>query len=161
MPCTKPHARNLRKGRYSRTGDYYFLTTSVFGRREIFTTEERATVVLETIRWLHIKNRFLVDAAVVMPDHLHFVGQLVNGTLSNVMHTLKSYTSNRLAQTGIPTPIWQEGYYDHGLRGDEDYRTRVRYVLQNPLRKGLAQRVEDYPYMILPEWWDVSVQIDG
>jgi len=69
------------------------------------------------------------------------------------MHTLKGYSANHLIRTGVKTPIWCEGYHDHGLRDDEDYRARVQYVLQNPLRAGLAQQVEDFPFVILPDWW--------
>ncbi len=110
-------------------------------------------LVLDAIRWLHTANRFIVDVAVVMPNHLHLVGRLGESTLADVMHTLKSYSANGLALAGVETPVWQEGYYDHGLRDDEDYRVRVQYVVQNPLRAGLVQRVEDFPYTILPDWW--------
>ncbi len=153
MACSKPHAGNLRKGRYSQPGLYYFLTASVAGRRRIFTNRHRAMLVLDAIRWLHAADRFMVDAAVLMPDHLHLVGQLSESTLAKVMHTLKSYSAHGLSAAGIETPIWQKGYHDHGLRDDEDYRARVQYVLQNPRRAGLVQRVEDYPYVILPDWW--------
>ena len=154
MACSKPHASNLRKGRYSQPGLYYFLTASIAGRRRIFTNWHRAMLVLDAIRWLHAADRFMVDAAVVMPDHLHLVGQLGESTLAKVMHTLKSYSAHGLSVAGVETPVWQKGYHDHGLRDDEDYRARVRYVLQNPLRAGLVQRVEDYPYVILPDWWN-------
>ncbi len=117
--------------------------------------------MLDAIRWLHAAKRFVVDAAVVMPDHLHLVGQLGEGsrqdappTLDKVMHTLKSYSAHRLAAAGVEVPVWQDGFYDHGLRDDEDYRIKVRYVLQNPVRAGLEGRVEDYRYVILPDWWD-------
>jgi hypothetical protein len=69
------------------------------------------------------------------------------------MHTLKSFSAHRLAAAGVIPPVWQKGYHDHALRDDEDYRQRVRYVLQNPMRARLARRVEDYPYVILPGWW--------
>ncbi len=154
MACSKPHAGNLREGRYSQPGLYYFLTASVAGRRRIFTNRHRAMLVLDAIRWLHAADRFMVDAAVVMPDHLHLVGQLGESTLAKVMHTLKSYSAHSLSVAGVETPVWQKGYHDHGLRDDEDYRARVQYVLQNPLRAGLVQRVEDYPYVILPDWWN-------
>lgn len=153
MPDAKPHARNLRKARHSRPGRYYFLTTSVSERRKIFTQNENAFVVLDSIGWLHRTRRFLVDAAVVMPDHLHFAGQLGRGSLPKVMHTLKSYTANRLADLGVGVPVWQAGYYDHALRGDEDYAVRIRYLLENPVRAGLVERIEDYPYLVLPTWW--------
>lgn len=153
MVPRKPHASSLRKGRHSKSGVYYFLTTSVAGRRRIFTNRNRALIVLDAIRWLHAADQFIVDAAVVMPDHLHLVGQLGESTLARVMHSLKSYSANSLARTGVESPVWQEGYYDHGLRDDEDYRVRVRYVLENPLRAGLVHRVEEFPYVILPGWW--------
>jgi REP element-mobilizing transposase RayT len=163
MANLRPHAGDLRKGRHSQLGCFYFLTTTVAGRRRLFTKQDRAIIVLDAIRWLHAANRFIVDAAVVMPDHLHLVGQLgersrqdAAPTLANVMHTLKSYSANCLAKTGVATPVWQEGYHDHGLRDDEDYRVRVRYVIQNPLRAGLVQRVEDFPHVVLPEWWSDS-----
>ena len=88
-----------------------------------------------------------------MPDHLHMAGQLGEGTLCRVMHTLKSYSANRLASAGVATPVWQRGYHDHALRDDEDYRVRVRYVVENPIRAGLVRQVDDYPYLILPRWW--------
>jgi len=117
---------------------------------------DHALVVLETIRWLHTMDRLVVDAAVVMPDHLHLIGRLGESTLAKVMHTLKSYSARRLVAAGVKTPVWQKGFYDHGLRDDEDYRSRVTYVLKNPLRAGLVRRVEDYPYIILPKWWSES-----
>jgi putative transposase len=157
MENPNSHAGNLRRGRYSKSGHYYFLTTCVAGRRRIFTNRKRTIVVLDAIRWLHAAGRFFVDAAVVMPEHLHLVGQLGESTLAKVMHTLKSYSAYRLALAGVETPVWQEGYHDHELRDDEDYRTRVRYVLQNPLRAGLVRRDEEYPYVILPDWWGDSI----
>lgn len=170
MAHRKPHSRNLRKGRSSKVGCFYFLTTSVAGRRPIFLDYDRARIVLDAIRWLHAANRFLVDAAVVMPDHLHLVGQLGPGlrrdaapttlpkmeaspTLPKVLHTLKSYSAKRLTEAGVTAPVWQDGYHDHGLRDDEDYRARIRYVIENPVRAGLVRRAGDYSCVILPEWW--------
>ena len=179
MAHSKAHARNLRKGRHSQVGGYYFLTATVAGRRDIFSDSTRARMVLDAIRWLRLANRIVVDAAVVMPDHLHMAGHLGTGlrqdaaptsgsvggpsgpgsrqdaapTLASVMHTFKSYTANRLSRSGVLPPVWQAGYHDHALRDDEDYRVRVRYLLQNPVRAGLVPRAEDYPYLVLPEWW--------
>jgi len=35
---------------------------------------------------------------------------------------------------------------DHALRSDEDLRAVARYVIANPVRAGLAQRVGGYPF---------------
>ena len=153
MASKKPHGRNLRKARSSDVGRFYFLTTNVARRRRIFEVKERATLVLATLNWRHKESRFFIDAAVVMPDHLSVSGKLGEGTLSKVMHTLKSYSANRLRESGVVPPVWQPGYHDHALRNDEDYRVRVRYLIANPVRAGLVERAEDYPHLILPRWW--------
>ena len=88
-----------------------------------------------------------------MPDHVHVAGRLGESTLSQVMHTLKSYTAHRLAELGVDAPIWQEGDHDHALRGEEDYALKLRYLVENPVRTGLVERVDDYPYFILPTGW--------
>jgi REP element-mobilizing transposase RayT len=153
MAQGRSHGRNLRRGRYSQTGRYYFLTTAVADRRTIFSEHGKALIVLETIGWLDKAGRFSVDAAVVMPDHVHLAGQLCQGTLCTVMHSLKSYSAHRLGRAGVASPIWQKGYHDHALRDSEDYRIRLRYLIDNPRRAGLVDRAEDYPYLILPNWW--------
>jgi len=42
-------------------------------------------------------------------------------------------------------PVWQKGYYDHAVRCDEDLRRLARYMIANPLRAGLVERIGDYP----------------
>jgi len=151
MPSRKRHGHKLRKGRHSQQGYYYFLTTVVAGRRPIFAKRELANVMLDVIRWLDNSGRFLVDAAVVMPDHLHIAGMLGQDTLDKYMHSLKSYSANKLSQQGVATPIWQRGFHDHALRDDEDHRVRVDYLIDNPVRGGLVRHAVDYPFIILPD----------
>jgi hypothetical protein len=42
--------------------------------------------------------------------------------------------------------LWQESYYDHVLRDDEELWRAARYILENPIRKGLVERPLNYPY---------------
>lgn len=42
-------------------------------------------------------------------------------------------------------PVWQEAYHNHSVRGEEDLRALGRYVIGNPVRVGLVERVGDYP----------------
>ena len=153
MATVPPHSSDLRKARCSEIGRYYFLTTAVADRRPIFLQQDRANIVLDALHWLNSAKRFVVDAAVVMPDHLHLAGQLADRDLSSIMHTLKGYTASKLLRAGVRAPVWQPAFHDHALRDDEDYRQRVRYLLDNPRRAGLVARIEDYDFKILPTWW--------
>jgi REP-associated tyrosine transposase len=41
---------------------------------------------------------------------------------------------------------WQRDFFDHRLRTDESSNDKARYILQNPVRAGLVDRPEDWPY---------------
>ena len=41
---------------------------------------------------------------------------------------------------------WQKDFYDHVIRKRDDVSRQVRYVLDNPVRKGLAASWRDYPF---------------
>ncbi len=43
--------------------------------------------------------------------------------------------------------MWQRYGFEHVLRGDEPTRIVARYIVGNPIRAGLAERVEDYPFV--------------
>ena len=36
--------------------------------------------------------------------------------------------------------------------GGESFREKADYVLSNPVRAGLVERVEDWPYVFIAEW---------
>jgi hypothetical protein len=42
--------------------------------------------------------------------------------------------------------LWQRGFHDHALRQDDDLAAAARYVIANPVRRGLVKRVADYPH---------------
>lgn len=42
--------------------------------------------------------------------------------------------------------MWQRSGFDHVIRADEDLRVIIEYLLNNPVRKGMVEKAEDYPY---------------
>ena len=144
----------LRKGRASVNNQHYLITTAVYNREPLFKKAGAAEIVLESLNWLEDQGKIVLDAAVVMPDHLHFVAGLKYGSLADTMHSLKSYTAqeiNRLLQK--KDPFWQRHYHDHAVRKDEDLHEVVLYTLNNPVRAGLITNFHDYPYWYCR--WDV------
>jgi hypothetical protein len=43
---------------------------------------------------------------------------------------------------------WQRDFFDHRLRDDESFEEKAAYILNNPVRAGLVNRFEDWPYKI-------------
>jgi REP-associated tyrosine transposase len=86
-------------------------------------------------------------AFVVMPDHMHWLLQLgSNQNLSRVVGSMKSGSSRQMRRRRQPgASIWQSGFHDRALRCDEDLAQVARYIIANPLRAGLVERIGDYP----------------
>lgn len=88
-------------------------------------------------------------AWVLMPDHLHWILQLEAQPLGACMQRFKSRSARAVNQViGNRGSLWQAGYYDHQIRGHDELIDQARYVLGNPVRKGLVARTADYPW-----WW--------
>ena len=87
-----------------------------------------------------------VLAAVIMPDHAHAiispvedrqvsVGDFSNGFKRVLRKTLK-----------VQRWDWQRGCFDRLLRSDENLTSKWIYVKDNPVRHGLVERADDWPY---------------
>ena len=130
----------------------YFVTTCTHGRQKILATEkvhqrlqDFATAGPEHGAWL--------GAFVLMPDHLHaFVTFDDNDSarLGSWMRLLKNALSKTLKEQGYPAPHWQKGYFDHVLRSGESYAGKWLYVWNNPVRAGLVEKAENWPYFGQP-----------
>ncbi|MEJ5863043.1 REP-associated tyrosine transposase [Pseudomonas farsensis] len=137
----------LRQGRFSETGRFYLLTTTTRGRMPLFTEMRYARAAIQQLRHSDQEGACQSLAWVLMPDHLHWLVQLGECRLSDLMRTFKSRASCSLYRVGAERqPVWQRGYYDRALRKDEDVRTAARYIIANPIRAGLVRRAGDYPH---------------
>jgi hypothetical protein len=62
------------------------------------------------------------------------------------MKSLKNALSKTLRGMKVPPPHWQKGFFDHVMRSEESHCEKRLYVAENPVRKNLAMRSEDWPY---------------
>ncbi|MEE8874737.1 REP-associated tyrosine transposase [Pseudomonas helleri] len=141
MPTQASNCR-LRKGRFSQPGQIYVLTSVVKQRRVVFKDWHIGRLLVNQFR--EAENAGLVAslAWVVMPDHFHWLIQLQQGSLAELMCQVKSRSSKAINGQGA---IWQRGYHDRAVRREEDLKMIARYIVMNPIRAGLVQKVGDYP----------------
>ena len=82
---------------------------------------------------------------VVMPDHVHlFVTPSADAVL--LANWVRYWKSQFTRKHGDLNKGWQSDYWDRTLRSNESYAEKRDYVLNNPVRKGLVIRAEDWPY---------------
>ena len=78
-----------------------------------------------------------------MPDHVHLLLTPTGRTISQTINLIKGGFSRTIAS---PFPTWQRGYTDHLIQTPADFRIRLDYIHQNPVRAGLSPIPEVYPY---------------
>ena len=134
----------------------YSLRFSTYARRRLFVAQDPFSVAHEQILRTADEGKFAVLAHCYMPDHVHLVleGKSESSDLRRFVKVSKQRVDYVFrTQLSIRT-TWQEGYYERVLRSDEATVAVVRYVLENPVRAGLVERAEDYPFsgaMFWPE----------
>ena len=137
----------LLRGRHSQAGAYYAITSVTRHRRPLFRDRRIAQCVVDAVGQESVAVNTM--AWVVMPDHVHWLFALKDGELGSVVQGMKVRTARAIRLvTGWRGSMWQSGYYDHRLRSDEDLLSQARYIIANPLRAGLVERLSEYPL-----WW--------
>ena len=142
------HQRKLRKGRFSEKGRAYSLTKCATLGISLTDNPNIANLLIETFFWMDSQKRFSSGAFVIMPDHYHIVMILnAQNSLSAVMKSMGSFSSREINKVlGRVGQLWQKGYFDRAIRKTEDIREIFDYIHNNPVRKGLLDHPEEWPY---------------
>ena len=106
-----------------------------------------AKIVQDAILFLD-KEKYLLSAWVVMPNHVHLITTPLPGkTLAGIMQSLKSFTANEankvLDRQGT---FWMPDYFDRYIRSHRHLVTAIAYIEYNPVMAGLCRRPEDWPF---------------
>jgi REP element-mobilizing transposase RayT len=96
---------------------------------------------------------YLLGPWVVMPNHAHLIltpkrdehGEPIR--LSRILQHLKGASAieiNRaLKRSGR---LWQREYFDRVIRSLTDFNRKARYIEHNPVKAGLCEKPEDWPW---------------
>ena len=143
-----PHGHAaLRRGRASVSGQVYLVTFVTRDRRPLFADPAVAHAVACAITDKRLWYRSRLLAWVLMPDHWHGLIELgAMESLSVCVQRLKTNTSRATGRPERPRHVWAPGFHDRAIRSDDGLRAAARYLVANPLRAGLVDRIGSYPY---------------
>jgi len=131
------------------------LTINSADRRPICAEPDRAHVAVETLADYAARHGYEVLLYTIMPDHVHAVVAACDNAsgLSEFVNRWKTWCMRKLRDTGIEGKIWQKEFFDHRIRSEASLGEKCEYVANNPVRAGLVERAEDWPYTG-GVWWD-------
>ena len=112
----------------------------ILSRKEL--TRELIDLLVEEAKRVDVR----VYAYCFMPDHVHILIRPEGA--ADVISFVQRYKSlsTRIYWKHGKGKLWQRSFYDHILRKGEDVRQLARYILENPVRKGLIDDYLTYPF---------------
>ncbi|MDH4222776.1 MAG: transposase [candidate division Zixibacteria bacterium] len=124
----------------------YFVTICTKDQQRAFTDSRIIGEQIKVLNSCCKKDDFSVWTYCFMPDHLHLL--LVGEENSDLIKFIRTY--KQLSGYGYKKitgkNLWQKSFYDHILRKEENIAQVVRYILENPTRKGLVANFVEYPF---------------
>jgi putative transposase len=152
-------------------GGTYFFTVTLADRSSTILVD-RIDALRSAFRITRRERPFLLDAVVILPEHLHAILTLPLGDVdySGRWRRIKGSFSSQLIASGVATKhyrngelaLWQRRFWEHTVRDDGDFERHVDYIHYNPVKHGLVRSVRDWPHSsfhryvrngILPEDW--------
>jgi putative transposase len=136
-------------------------------RATVFRNDGDYSAFIRLLAMAKHRTHMRIAAFCVMPNHFHLVVEPDNSSsLSSFMQWWLTSHVRRYHRThGTSGHVWQGRFKSFPIQKDEHFLTAIRYVLQNPVRAGLARRACDwawsslsYPKLVDP--WPVPVAHD-
>jgi REP element-mobilizing transposase RayT len=146
MALKKRKNIRLRREVYEHPNQVFSITIGTVKRRNLFKNSFIAGKVVSTLISGPIAKQTEIFAYCLMPDHFHILVSATNGNLIDIIGGWKRFTGSLLRKNGLKGPFWQRGFYDHALRKDEDIVKTTEYMVKNPVRAGLVDQWQEYPY---------------
>ncbi len=134
-----------RLQRFQHSGQSHFLTFSCYHRRQLLSESEAKGTFEDALERVRLQFNLFIYGYVVMPDHIHLLtSEPENGVLHQAIKSLKQGVSRKLIAEA--EHFWQKRYYDFNVRGEMQFREKLRYIHRNPVQRGLCARPEDWEW---------------
>jgi putative transposase len=129
-----------------RSGAAFAVTIATHRRRRFLSRRDVADLCVESLGESAQRNGARVFAYCFMPDHAHLLASVPDGGLIDLIRQFKRLSSFRAKNLLGGFPLWQSRFFDRALRSDDSLGQLARYILYNPVRGRLVDRITDYPY---------------
>ncbi|MDX1811665.1 MAG: transposase [Gammaproteobacteria bacterium] len=138
-------------------GGTYFFTVNLHERKNNNLLIQQIDLLREVIQRVKSKHPFTIHGWVVLPEHFHCILslpendsdfatrlRLIKSGFSKLVPNNEQLSESRLKRG--ERGIWQRRYWDRMIRDQADFNAHMDYIHINPVKHGLVNRVQDWPY---------------
>ena len=113
-------------------------------RRNLFQVTATAELLKQTILDYRSQKKFLLHAFVIMPDHFHaLITPAPDVSLEKALQFIKGGFSFHLKSK---LDVWMRSFNESQILSATKFVNCVRYIEENPVRRGLASTPEAYAF---------------
>lgn len=137
-------------------------------------TDQRQSLLHRNNTLFHHSFKIIKPHAyTILPDHIHFIINSNKYSISDLIHNFKITYSRRFRDKfNINGKIWQNRYWDHLIRDENDKNKHLDYIHWNAVKHGLSKNPKDWQYSsfldfvskgLYPVDWlcDEKIKFDG
>ena len=142
-----------RRGRQSLADErVFFVTTTTKEHRHLFDSHEKLAGLKNIISGVARNHDAKLYGYVLMSNHFHLLVRLEGGgpELSAFMRDVKSLCWKELFPEH--KGIWQARFDDVAVRTEKQFRVKLSYIHNNPVKVGLTNKPESYPFSSASAW---------
>jgi len=150
------------------TGGVYFFTVNLAERHNNDLLTSHVDLLREAFRLTKRQYPFIIEACVILPEHLHCIWRLPEGDydFSTRWRLIKTHFSKNIAlnerisssrKRNKERGIWQRRFWEHLIKDEEDYKNHLDYIHYNPVKHGYVQRAIDWQYSSFHLWIERGV----
>ena len=147
--------KNLR--RYFKKGHLYFLT-------HVTNNREKILINNFDLLWCSIskykkESQYNLIAWVVLPEHMHFILDPIDNDISKLMKKIKlSFSMNYLKSQNLRSGrIWQNRFWDHQIRNENDLNKHIDYIHFNPVKHNHVSTPKNWRYSSFKQYLERGV----
>jgi len=140
-------------------GGTYFITLVTFKRQIIFAPAEIRELFIKSLNHVRKYHPFHLEAYCILPNHIHLLIRLpedddnISLRISEIKKRFsklysKNFGSSQAKIDGLVPPgrsgLWQQRFWEHTIRDEEDLHRHIDYIHYNPVKHGLVNQVRDW-----------------
>ena len=133
----------------------YHITICSRDKESLFINDKLNQLIIDCLVAEKKRTGFKVFVYCLMPNHLHLLISPYDKeiSVSEFIGAFKSKTTRIAWDVGISGKLWQLRFHDRIVRKNEDHTTIGQYILDNPVRKGLVSKWQEYKFLGLLDTW--------
>ena len=141
-----------------------FVTITNLEWKKLLKPDKYKDIVIDSLRFLVNEKRIILNAFVIMDNHLHLIWQMQAGVKAkDVQRDFLKYTGQKIKadlQKNHPQVLerfkvkakdrryqfWERNSLSIELSSEKVFKQKLNYIHQNPVKAGLCKLPEEYRY---------------